>query len=154
MGVRTLVTDDRVGIVTRYFLRRLAKARRKKNASPWVFHWDALVATSMFFVGMPILALFSCVGISSFYWDPTFGTRWPGFSPKLTSVAITLGAIAVGGYFFGKKFKRYRTNPDACLAFDTERDRQIIFWQLFWMSVMAGLVLPSATLGLNYLMRA
>ena len=56
-----------------------------------------------------------------------------------------MGAIAVGGYFFGKKFNRYRTNPDACLAFDTERDRRIIFWQLFLVIVIAGLILPSAT---------
>ena len=145
-----MMAEDGIDFVTRYFLRRLAKARRKKNASPWVFHWDALVATSMFFVGMPLLALFSCVGISSFYWDPTFGTRWPEFSPKLTGVAITLSAIAVGGYFFGKKFNRYRTNPDACLAFDTERDRRIIFWQLLSVSAIAGLILPSATLGLTY----
>ena len=130
-------------MATRYFLRRLAIARRKKHASSSGPYQEALVEVILVVLGLPAVGVLSFVGLSSLtWWEVNVDKRWPWLSFRLMGIVLWVLALLVGHWWFGKRFSRYRLDPSVHLAFDTERDRHIIFWQKFAALVVCGLVMP------------
>src|ERR1700677_2241914 len=77
-----------IGVVVRYFLRRLAMAHRK-SAKPRVQYANALAETVLVFVALPI------AGITSFFL--VISAKW-GANPIIETLGI---APQIGGIVFG-----------------------------------------------------
>ena len=91
---------ERLGWADRYFLRRLALARRR----PTKFHADAyssaLFEVTVVAVLMPCLAIFSFVLMTSLKWAPTFEHAHPNFSPKIAGLVLGFLPFGAGRAFF------------------------------------------------------
>jgi hypothetical protein len=72
-----------MGWVGRYFLRRLALARKDLTKSYSGAYSSALFEVMLVVVLAPCMAIFSCILITSLRWAPAFGHEHPGFSPKI-----------------------------------------------------------------------
>ena len=132
-----------VGMVTRYFLRRYAQAKRKPgNATPSVPFRAAVLEAGFLFVMLPFLSLYSVLVITSFRWPLWSGGDFDGMVDKYTAVALSLVLLAVWYFIMARKFQRYRVNPELCAEFDSERDRNIILWQKAVGLIVAGVVIP------------
>lgn len=129
-------------LTVRYFLRRLAMARRDpKNSTRDVAYSAALAETILIFVGLPGMALFSWIVIVSLRHLPTVNRVYDQ-SPRVAA-AITTLLLMIGGYiWFRRRIKPYYVNSDAYRDFDSEVDRRIIFWQKVGMTILCGVVLP------------
>lgn len=141
-SVVTQYTPDKLDWVTRYFLRWFAWAYSNGRNDVSGAYSSALFEVTLVTVVAPCIAAFSCVLITSLKWAPFLGSKWPGFSPKLTALIIGGVALVAGGYLLGRRFGRYRDNRAAWAAFDTEADHRLIFWQKFAILSICGLVVP------------
>ena len=143
---RTQQLPDQLDWLTRYFLRRLARAHRNNqdhDASPYS---SGLFEATLISVVAPSMAVFSCLLITSLKWAPRLQSRWPNFSPKATALIIGCAAFVAGGICLGRKFRQYRDDPTAWEKFDSEADRQLIFWQKFLILSICGLLIPLLSL--------
>jgi hypothetical protein len=135
--------DTDVGLVTRYFLRRYAQARRKSyNANAFVPYSNAAFEVSLVFVALPAIAVFSTVLISSVKWAPPQPGAAPLVASRYFAVILLLVFVGIGHWHFFRKFRRYRTDPSECADFDGEADQRIIYWQKFAALVLFGVVIP------------
>ena len=137
----------REGLVTRYFLRRLAQAQREGAGSrPARAYTHALAEVIAVFVLMPGIAVFSA---TAWYFSSMPATFWTGNNARTTlgaAMLITFGIVLVAHFAFGRHFQRYIRNPQAASEFDTEEDRQIAFWQKFFVATICGVIVPLCTL--------
>jgi hypothetical protein len=131
------------GYSTRYFLRRLAEARRNpRNANDSVPFTNAIVETTFVFVCAPALATLSVIGTAVLRFFPARVMNSFGVHPGL-SIVIVIAVLLFGGQsWFRRRFAAYRKNPAACLDFDSARDREIIFWQRTGVLVICGILIP------------
>ncbi len=137
----------RKGLVTRYFLRRLAQAQREGAGSRYSRAYTrALAEVITLFVLMPGIAVFSAAAWYFSYLPPTFWTGTNARSTLGAAMLITFGLVLVGHCAFGHHFRRYRRDPEAASEFDTEEDRQIAFWQKFFVAAICGVLVPLCTL--------
>jgi hypothetical protein len=141
---------DELSWTDRYFLRRLALARRDRSASEAASYSSALFEVTLITVFAPCLAVFSSVVITSLRWTPTFGHRHPNFSPKLTGLAIGMVALIVGSAWFGRRFRKLRVTPGAWCDFDTPEDRRIVFRQKVAILTICGAVVPLMALAATF----
>ena len=130
---------EKISWLTRYFLRRLARAHGNSKDNVAASYSSALFEVTLVAVVAPCIAVFSCILITSLKWAPLLGSRWPGFSPRLTALIIGCTAFVAGGFWFGRRFGKYRDTPAAWSNFDTEADHQLIFWQKFVILSICGL---------------
>jgi hypothetical protein len=127
---------------TRYFLRRLAQARREpNNATAGVAYFKALSETVLLVPGLPAMAVFSWIVIASLRIAPRVAASY-GLHPRLAAVGSVALAMTCGYVWFHSRFKHYRIDPSASLNFDSEHDREIIFWQKVSMTALCGAILP------------
>lgn len=137
----------RNGLVTRYFLRRLAQAQREGGgARPARAHTRALAEVIAVFVLMPGIAVFSATAWYFSSMPADFWTRTNARSTLGGAMLITFGVVLLAHFAFGRHFRRYMRNPQAASEFDTEEDRQIAFWQKFFVMAICGVVVPLCTL--------
>ena len=142
-------------IMTRYFLRRLAIARRKPHVDISVPHSDALAEVMIVALTMPMCAILSfVVVITMSTWKPIVDARWPWLSFRLVVLGCGFLVYIVGQWWLRRRFKQYRDDPSHCLDFDTEQDRRIVFWQKFVVVIVCGAVVPFLGIAIReFLMR-
>lgn len=137
----------RKGLVTRYFLRRLAQAQRERAGSRHSRAYTrALAEVIAVFVLMPGIAVFSA---TAWVFTSVPAAYWSGESARSTlgiALLITLGLVLLGHLAFGRHFRRYLRDPQAASEFDSEEDRQIVFWQKFAVTAVCGVLVPLCTL--------
>jgi len=138
-------------LLTRYFLRRYAQARRNpRNATPSVPYREATLETSFLFIAMPFIALYSVALITSLRWPLISRAAYDQFAVRPLAVIIFLAVLVVGHVLLIRRFNKYRLNPAICAEFDSERDREIIFWQKTVGFVVAAIVVPLVTLVITF----
>jgi len=138
-------------VITRYFLRRFAQARRNpKNATSWVPYWNAALETSYLFIALPFAALFAIVLITSLRWPLVSRMTYNYLGTWPTYLILALVFFALGNFFLIKKFRKYQLNPAICAEFDSERDREIIFRQKTVGFVLAAIVIPLVALVVTF----
>jgi len=137
----------RKGLVTRYFLRRLAQAQREGGrARPARAYTRALAEAIAVFVLMPGIAVFSA---AAWYFSSMPAEFWSGTNARATlgaAMLVTFGLVLLGHFALGRHFRRYIRTPEAASEFDTEEDRQIAFWQKFFVTAICGVLVPLCTL--------
>jgi len=132
-----------VNFASRYFLRHLAQARRDpNNADDSVPYNKALLETALLFVIMPATAVVSIVGSAGLRYFPNLLKRAFGVAPFYFLVGVVAISMSAGYLWFRRRFKGYRHNPNACAEFDSDRDREIIFWQKYGTIVVCVAVIP------------
>lgn len=141
---------DQLGWARRYFLRRLALARRGPKKSEAAMYSDALFELTLVAVLMPCIAVFSCLLITSLKWAPNFGHEHPDFSPKIAALVIGFLAYGIGYAWFRRSFAKLRTMADLWVDFDSEEDRRIAFWQKLMIVSVCGAVVPMLALAVTF----
>ncbi|MGH8217563.1 MAG: hypothetical protein ACREUT_03180 [Steroidobacteraceae bacterium] len=137
----------REGLVTRYFLRRLAQAQREGGGSrPARAYTRALAEVIAVFVLLPSIAVFSAAALYFSSMPPVFWTRTNARSTLGAVMLVTFGLVLLAHFAFGRHFRRYIRNPQAASEFDTEEDRQIAFWQKFFVTAICGVIVPLCAL--------
>lgn len=131
---------DPLGWADRYFLRRLALARRNPKTSAETAYSNAIFEVTLIAVLMPCMAVFSCVLITSLKWAPTFGHTHPNFSPRVAVLVFAFLAFGTGNVWFRRRFRRFP--PDAWADFDADGDRHMAFWQKRIIMLVCGAVVP------------
>lgn len=129
-----------VGILTRYFLRRYALARR--DPSNVIPYFTALVEVIVVALAFPFAALYSVLGIASLRWSLLSRGQINRMVTLDFWIPLSLVVLAIGILLFWRKFSRYRLDPAICAEFDSERDRKIIFWQRTACIAICGGVIP------------
>lgn len=140
----------RVGWMARYFLRRLALARRDPRNSATAAYSNALFELTLVVVLMPCLAIFSCVLIASVKWAPTFARAHPNFSPKVAGLVIGFLAFGAGNVWLRRRFRELQVMPSACAYFDTKEDRRVACWQKLVVVSVCGAVIPLLAIAVTF----
>lgn len=155
----------RTGLVTRYFLRRLAQAQREDLAIRALradvrrctiaslharaharAYARALAEVITLFVLMPGIAVFSLASWVCLRAPGQFGSAAYGQSPLAAALLVTFGLVMLGHLGFTRLLRRFRRDASAAQDFDTEEDRQIAFWQKLTVTVLCGVAAPLYTL--------
>jgi hypothetical protein len=146
---------EAVDLITRYFLRRLAIARRKMpQSSASASYTDALFDVILVVLGLPGVALLSFIGISTIrWWKPAMSSKWPWLSFPVGALGIWALAIIVGHVWLGRRFGKFRNDPTPCLEFASDKDRQIAFWVKFSVVTVCGLVIPWIAIAIDQAVR-
>jgi hypothetical protein len=144
-----------VDLITVYFLRRLAIARRKMPySSPSAIYKDALFDVILVVLGLPGIALLTFIGITTIrWWGPTVSSKWPWLSFPVGALGIWVLAILFGHMWLGRRFDKFRSDPTPCLDFASDKDRYIAFWVKFSVVTVCGLVVPWIAIAIDYLGR-
>ena len=106
-----------MGIITRYFLRRLAVARHIRGYSTEAgrYHY-ALVEVTLLVLALPSVAEFSFALLSTMKWSvPFIDERWPNFSVKTTALTIYVLTLVVGHYWLGRRLEIFHDDQTASL---------------------------------------
>lgn len=132
--------------LTRYFLRRLAMARRKPlyKGDAGAAHWDALVEVIFIAVAAPLFAALSFILILSLRWlTPSQAASLPLPSKYAVAIGGWILCVIIGRLLLGRKFKAFLANPGAALMFDTEHDRQIANGMKTLVIAVSGFLVPA-----------
>lgn len=133
--------------MTRYFLRRLAQAQREGGAARAArAHTRALAEVIAVFVLMPGIAVFS---VTAWCFSSMPAAFWAGTTARATlgaAMLITFGVVLLAHAAFVRHFRRYLRNAEAANEYDTEEDRQIAFWQKFFVTTICGVIVPLCAL--------
>jgi hypothetical protein len=142
-------------MITRYFLRRLAIARRDPRlSSPNARYKSALVEVILVVLGLPGIALLSFVAISTIrLWRPIVGTRLALHPFTWPALALWVSAIILGHRWFGRRFERYRDDSTSSLEFASEKDGRIAFWTKLGMIILCGVVIPWLGIALDQIVK-
>lgn len=136
----------RKGLVTRYFLRRLAQAQREGAGSRYARPYTrALAEVIAVFVLMPGIAVFSAAAWS-FSSVPALRVEANARATLGAAMLITFGLVLLAHVALGHYFRRYRRDPQAASEYDTDQDREIAFWQKFFVTAVCGVIVPLCTL--------
>jgi len=147
----------RSDFVTRYFLRRLAEALRdpRRPRTPRAAlgpHADAraysraLSDALALFVLMPGIALFSIGASITLTLEPAVASMAHSGSPLVGVLLLTCLLVLVGHVGLGLRLRRFRADSSAARAFDTDRDREIAFWQRLIVTALCGFAAPLCAL--------
>lgn len=141
------VREDQLTI---YFLRRMAKARyRDPEQSLFVAFHRAVAESALVFVLFPLSAILSGAGILSMklapHWLNIF-MGWFQWNKGLLAIAFVALPFAFSCVLLARHFRTFRENADALIAYDTERDRLLVFRQKFWAFVVCALLMPNLAL--------
>ena len=138
-----------VGILTRYFLRRYALARRDPgNVIPY---FTALLEVIVVALGLPSAAVYSVFLITSLRWPLLSRGQLDQMATLDVWIPVSLVLLAIGTLLFWRKFSKYRLDPTICAEFDTDRDRKIIVWQRTACIAICGGVIPLFALVVTFL---
>ena len=135
---------DQIGIVTRYFLRRLALARRdKRDETVSESFKTAINDVAHTFFYMPLIGITSCSLMASLkFWSPYF----VGHEDDMSVVGVVFLASVLYLWILNRRLRKhfleYEKNPSACYAYDSERDRRIAIIQMRAVDFIAIMVAP------------
>jgi hypothetical protein len=137
----------RTDVVTRYFLRRLAQAQREGSRSRSSRPYNrALAEVIALFVLMPGIAVF-CVAAWVCLRSPVqLVDQAYGQSPLAAVMLFTFALVMIGHVWFTRRLRGFRQDLSAAQDFDTEEDREIAFWQKFFVTALCGVAAPLGTL--------
>lgn len=136
-------TSQNLGIVARYFLRRRALIHRKYSGNePSAQHNRAVLEAILIFVGLPIIGLGSFAGILALRWAPNPLVAAIKLSPYIYLVMLVILSLVIGHLWLAKKLRIYRRDRTVYQQFDSDKDREVIFWQKVTMTVICGVVIP------------
>jgi hypothetical protein len=141
--------SDNLDFITRYFLRRLAIARRNPNNNAGSAFFEAKLEVTLVVIALPLLGLVGFLLLGSLHWiSPAEAARHP--LPNKTVAVLTVWGLCTfaGNIWLNRRYARYATDPTLCQEFDSERDREIVGWQRFAVFVICAIVLPG--LGLAF----
>jgi hypothetical protein len=138
-----------VGILTRYFLRRYALARR--DPSNVIPYFTALVEVIVVALLFPFAAFYSTLLIASLKWPLLSRSQIDRMATLDIWIPLSLVLLVIGILLFWRKFSKYRLDPTICAEFDSERDRKIIFWQGAACIAICGGVIPVLAVVVTYL---
>ena len=131
------------GIVARYFLRRRALVHRKYSGNETsAQHNRAVMETILIFVGLPTIALGSFLGNVALRWAPSPIVSALESAPYIFACTLVVLSFVIGYLSLGKKLRIYRGDCTAYLQFDSDKDREIIFWQKVTATVICFIVIP------------
>jgi hypothetical protein len=134
--------SDEPSALIRYFLRRLAIARRN-GYTPSASYSDAKAETILVFIAAPTGAVLSFILLGSLRWvSQATAAQHPLPGKLVIALVFTAVSLVVGHFLLDGRLKKYRNNPSSSLNFDTERDRGIVFWQKFVVLVSCGIIIP------------
>jgi hypothetical protein len=138
--------------ITRYFLRRLAVARRKAgNKEPSVAYSEAKVETIVVVLLMPAIAIISVVGLGSLRFFTPSQVAEAHLPSKVTfALILWILCAVVGNFWLDPRFKKYLSDPSACLGFDSDHDRRIAGQQKALTILICAVVLPALTLLITF----
>jgi hypothetical protein len=153
----------RTGIVTRYFLRRLAQAQREdsparslhRNARAYALaharararaYTRALAEVITLFVLMPGIAVFSLAAWVCVRAPGPFASAASGQSQLAPALLVTFALVLAGHLGFTRALRRFRQDASAAQDYDTDEDRQIAFWQKFAVTALCGVAAPLCAL--------
>jgi uncharacterized membrane protein YbhN (UPF0104 family) len=149
------LAHNEVDFLTRYFLRKLAVSRRKYKHSldPLMPFRDAKTEVILVFMALPVAAVFMMIAILALHWITRAQMANVHLPPKLL-IAVVLWGLCLfwGNKIFDRRLSRFREDPSASDAFDTERDRRVLRWQFVIAIATAGLVVPVLSFVALYLM--
>ena len=133
----------KTGFITRYFLRRLAIARRKHKSDPTAAFNEAKVETILVFLGAPAIAILSAIVIGSLRWlTPAQAARYP-LPPKfLIVIAIWVPCAVVGNWWLNRRFKKFKEDPSPCFEFASNQDQIWATSQKIAMLTICGIGIP------------
>lgn len=143
----------RSDFVTRYFLRRLAEAqrgeRRPRGPRPPLeppagarAYSRALSDAVALFVLMPGIAFFSIGASITLTAEPAAFSMAHSSSPLVAVLLVTCLLVLLGHVGLGLRLRRFRGDSSAARAFDTDRDREIAFWQRLIVTALCGFAAP------------
>lgn len=119
------VDREHVDFLTRYFLRRLAIARRT-GRFPSAQYRAALVDAICFAIALPILGLLSFGLVLSLRWmTPAQAAAHPIPSKYIIAGIVMALSFVAGHRLLRPKFQRYKDDPTACRGYDSEHDRRV-----------------------------
>lgn len=156
LGVRDSRRSD---FVTRYFLRRLAAVQRERGrpraGRPPVApvripraYSRALSDTMALFVLLPGIALFSIGASITLTVQPLVLSAAPAGSPLILVLLATFVLVILGHLGLGLRLRRFRNDLGAARAYDTEHDREIVFWQRLIVMALCGFAAPLCALAI------
>ena len=87
------------------------------------------------------MALGSFVGIVAFRWEPNPVVDAIKSGPYIYVGLLVAISFVLGHLIFGGRLRRYR-HDTWYLQFDTEKDREAIFWQKITVTVVCFVVIP------------
>jgi hypothetical protein len=138
-----------VGILTRYFLRRYALARRDpSNVIPYLTALGEVIVVTL--LG-PFAALYSVFLITSLKWPLLSRGQLDQMATLSVWIPLSLVVLAIGILLLWRKFSKYRLDPTISAEFDSERDRKIIFWQRTACIAIYGFVIPALAVVVTFL---
>lgn len=100
------------------------------------------------FVLLPGIALFSIGASISLTLQPVISRLAPEGSPLVLVLLITCALVLLGHVALGLRLRRFRNDPSAARPYDTDRDRQIAFWQRLIITVLCGFAVPLLVLAI------
>lgn len=106
----------------------------------------ALSDVMSLFVLMPGIAFFSIGASICLTMPPTLLAAAHSGAPLAAVLLVTFGFVLLGHLALGWRLRRYREDPGAARAFDTDRDREIAFWQRLIVTALFGFVAPLCAL--------
>jgi hypothetical protein len=130
--------------LTKYFLRRLAIARRERRYNNrGAEHNEALFELLFFIVLLPVGGLATFAIILSLRWMPG-GHAVSNSLPSLyfLGAALTIVCYLIGRRILSARYKRYLQEPVSFLGFNTERDRRIAHRQKALAILTFGVAMP------------
>jgi hypothetical protein len=128
--------------LTRYFLRRLAIARRKGRFASAQYR-TALVDVVCFAIAFPVLGLLSFGLILILTWmTPTQAAAHPIPSKYVIAGIVMACSFVAGHRLLGSKFERYRDDPSACRGYDSDHDRRVATFQKTAGFLICAIVMP------------
>lgn len=97
---------------------------------------------------MPGIALFSIGASISLTLEPAISRAASGGSPLVAVLLATCVLVLLGHVGLGLRLRRYRNDPGAARAYDTDRDREIAFWQRVIVTALCAFAVPLCALAI------
>ncbi len=91
---------------------------------------------------MPSIALFSIAAGVCLKVQPGLLAAAHGRSPLGGLLLVTFSLVLLGHIGVGHRLRRFRRDPTAAHGFDSDRDREIAFWQKLIVTALCGVAAP------------
>jgi hypothetical protein len=149
------LANSGVDFITRYFLRKLAVSRRKYQHSldPAMPFRDAKTEVILVFLALPAAAAIMLIAILALHWI-TQEQLAQVHIPSKFAIGVILWGVCLffGNKIFERRLAKYRQDPSASNAFDTERDRLVLRFQFVVAIATAGVIVPMSAFLILYLL--
>ena len=137
-------------LMTKYFLRRFAKARRDPKADQRKAFDDAVFETSLVFILFPAFALINIALLAGLrFWPKTVTNTWM-MAPKVAAICTGILIGVIGHRGVGRHFRALRMDTAPWWEFDSAADRRLVAWQTFGVFCICAIVVPFLAYGFSW----